>query len=149
MTLPPASSVQQDNNTQCSNHSGILWTLSVIPCGKGICGHRWEGKTGALLSNYTNRHSPDTTELCMVAITLPPHKCQLFRSGFLQVWFSDHFINHQRALNRKIPGPTLSLLNQKQGGGMGSVYILSDLYSCFWCPSKFEMYYCGSATNTH
>lgn len=59
MTLPPASSIQHHSNTQCSNHSGILWTSRVIPCREGICGHRWEGKTGVLFSNYINRHSPN------------------------------------------------------------------------------------------
>lgn len=57
------------------NLLGILWTINVIPYSKVICGHRWEGRTSALLSNYINRDIPYITELCIVGIKLMVQKC--------------------------------------------------------------------------
>lgn len=96
-----------------------------IPCGKAICGHRWEGRTSALSSNNINRDISDTVELHMVGIKLMIHRCQLFRSGFLHVWSMDDVIEIVRVclLKLQMPGPTLGLRNQNQVGGVEGAYI--------------------------
>lgn len=90
------------------DHPETLWSFKCDSSGKTIYGHRWEGGTSALSSNYINRDTPDGTELCVVDIKLMLHKCQLFRSGFLQVWPMGHFIEIVREcwLQLQIPGPT-------------------------------------------
>lgn len=39
-----------------------------------------------------NCDNPDITEFCMVDLELMARKCELFRSGFFQLWPMDLFI---------------------------------------------------------
>lgn len=102
---PPCNQVTMPS---VPDHPETLWSFKCDLNGKAIYGHRWEGGTSALSSNYINRDTPDGTELYLADIKLMLHKCQLFGSGFLQVWSMGHFIEIVREclLQLQIPGPT-------------------------------------------
>lgn len=126
------------------NHPGMLWSSSVILSEKVTRVLRCEGGTGAHSGSQINSATPHATECCMVGIKLMAHKCQLFRSGFFQVWTMDLFIKFfkERSLKFQIPRLTVGQLNRNHGGRVGGVYILSNFFNWFWYSFKFEKHCC-------